>query len=184
LPLLDFCVVIVLCRSCQSKQFVDWGGMGQTTAASTGQNVSMTFLIDHMPDVWAELRSVATEVRGLAPAILGVPPPHALEVTATGADDRKPEGGGDYSTWTSMDVSLFQHEDSLVVIVVNTLPRPMVQVAIDLSPLTETLLGPNATAAVDVGRTSRPSYTLEMVDWLVTDGNFGVYEAHHYTFQL
>ena len=147
-----------------------------------------SFLIDEMPDVWAELQSIATEIRGLAPLIVGgQPPPFAQQVTATGSDNRASEGGGPYSTWTSLDVAAWQNTSSLLLIVVSTVPRPLKAVVIDLTALTETLLRPNATAAVDLGRRGKRhdqiaehdlSYEAEMVDWRITDVNFTAYGVH------
>ena len=141
-----------------------------------------------MPDVWAELQSIATEIRGLAPLIVGgQPPPFAEQVTATGSDNRASEGGGPYSTWTSLDVAAWQNTSSLLLIVVSTVPRPLKAVVIDLTALTETLLRPNATAAVDLGRRGKRhdqiaehdlSYEAEMVDWRITDVNFTAYGVH------
>ncbi len=60
-------------------------------------------------------------------------------------------------------------------------------VVIDLTALTETLLRPNATAAVDLGRRGKRhdqiaehdlSYEAEMVDWRITDVNFTAYGVH------
>ena len=126
----------------------DWGAQGFTP-----QNTSKSYMIDEMPDVWAELRSVATEVTGLARAIAaGTQPPFAEQVSATGADSRKAEGGGSYSTWTAVDIQLWQNETTLLIVAVSTCPRPLSTVVIDLAALTQTLLRPNATARVDVGR--------------------------------
>mgnify|MGYP003336248562 CR=1 FL=1 len=150
-----------------------------------------------MSQVWAELRSIATEVTGLARAIAtGTRPPFALQVSATGSDNRKAEGGGPYSTWTDVDLQLWQNETTLLVIAVSTCPRPLSQVVIDLTPLSEILLQPNATARVDVGRAAFGNstaggvdggeYTVEMVDRLIHDKigfNTG-YAAHHYQIPL
>ena len=173
--------------------YFDWG----PTVASTPQNTSASFLIDEMPDVWTELRSIATEIRELAPLVVGgQPPPFAAQVSATGADSREAEGGGPYSTWTSLDVGVWQNSTTLLVIVVSTVPRPLKSVVIDLTALTETLLWPNATVAVDLGRRGRLhsnvvsadhalNRTLAMVDWRIEDANFsGPYGVHHYSIPL
>ena len=171
--------------------YFDWG----PTIASTPQNTSASFLIDEMPDVWAELRSIATEVRDLAPLIVGgQAPPFAAQVSATGADNREAEGGGPYSTWTALDVGVWQNSSTLLVIAVSTVPRPLKSVVIDLTALTETLLRPNATVAVDLGRRGKLhdqtaehslNRTVAMVDWRIEDTNFsGAYGVHHYTIPL
>lgn len=171
--------------------YFDWG----PTITSTPQNTSASFLIDEMPDVWEELRSIATEVRDLAPVIVGGrPPPFAAQVTATGADSRLAEGGGPYSTWTALDVGVWQNSSTLLVVVVSTVPRPLKSVVIDLTSLTETLLRPNATVAVDLGRRGKLhdqvaehalNRTVSMVHWKIADTNFsGPYGVHHYTVPL
>ena len=126
----------------------------------------------------------------------GTRPPFAFQVSATGSDSRKAEGGGPYSTWTDVDLQLWQNETTLLVIAVSTCPRPLSQVVIDLTPLSQTLLQPNATARVDVGRTASANvsavggysgeYTVEMVDRVIRDktGFTTGYSAHHYQIPL
>ena len=90
----------------------------------------------------AIMASLASEIEKLA------------DLKAKGVFDRAgvraSEGGGPYSTWTSLDVAAWQNTSSLLLIVVSTVPRPLKAVVIDLTALTETLLRPNATAAVDL----------------------------------
>jgi hypothetical protein len=132
------------------------------------------------------LQSIATEVRDvLAPAIVdGLPPPFAKQLTATGSDHQV--NSGPYSTWVHLDISAWQTVDTLVLVVVNTLPRALKDVVIDLTALTETLLGPNASVQVDIGRHAGGApYNLTMQKYRIEDKNFtGAYAAHTYTVSL
>jgi hypothetical protein len=162
--------------------YFDWGPAGDTP-----QNTSISFLIDDMQETWAMLQSIATEVRDvLAPAIVdGRPPPFAKQITATGSDHQP--GSGPYSTWVHLDISVWQTQvDTLVLIVVNTLPRSLKSVVIDLTALTETLLSPNASVQVDVSRQAGGDpYNLTMQEYRIQDKNFtGAYSAHTYTIKL
>ena len=63
---------------------------------------------------------------------MGAAAAFASQITATGADHQ--EGGGPYSTWSTLQISAWQTlQDTLVLVVVNTLPRPLQSVVIDLT---------------------------------------------------